>query len=72
MKMRWSNLSKNKCPQCNRGSLTSIGGGRIGCSTGCGFAITERRMSQIVADQNTQRLQDTGEPDIYDGPGENE
>lgn len=68
MKMKWSNLSKNKCPQCNKGELGGLRPGMIGCKEGCGFQISERRMSEIISDQNSQRLQDTGEPEIYEGP----
>lgn len=50
--MKWNNLKRNKCPQCNKDLITgmeSTTGGLIYC--GCGFKISPKRMSEIVTSQ---------------------
>ncbi len=71
-KLKWKNLLRNRCPQCSRGDLFGLNPGIISCKESCGFVISEKRMEEIVNDMNLQKLQDTGEPYIYEGPGDRE
>lgn len=59
--MKWSNLKKNKCPQCDKDFM--IGLIRAPFINNpllqhpCGFKIRERRYSQIVTSQVTKELE---------------
>jgi len=50
--MKWHNLKRNKCPDCNIDWLklgnATFSKGLIVCK--CGFKITEKRMADIIAD----------------------
>lgn len=57
--MKWKNLKNKQCPQCN-GDLTNAV--RIDTSTGpglkhkCGFVISDKKFSEIVADRLKKEL----------------
>ena len=50
LKMNWSNLKQNKCPECNKefgfGNYNRAGK-RIVCD--CGFTISEKNLAETVA-----------------------
>lgn len=56
--LKWINLKLNKCPKCNRSWsslwVATFANGNIECK--CGFKISEKRMSAIVADMVQQGL----------------
>lgn len=60
--MKWFNLRKNKCPQCNKDFLTGlqITNDANGIPTifnhKCGFKISEQRYREIVSATNEQSL----------------
>lgn len=64
--MKWSNLKQNLCPQCDKkfsyGSFQRAG--YIECD--CGFAIREKRYSEIVNSQITQDLEDKWDSEVQD------
>jgi len=49
--MNWSNLKKNKCPQCSKDFVRSgtYENGKVMCA--CGFQIGEKKMKMIVGDR---------------------
>ena len=51
--MKWSNLKQNKCPKCDKAFNYSAfkNPGYVVCTPECGFAIRERRYSEIVTSQ---------------------
>ena len=60
--MKWENLKKNKCPQCNKDFTTGL---KIESNMQptlfihkCGFKIYEKRMNEIVSDMNTKDVED--------------
>jgi len=62
--MKWKNLAENKCPSCNAdfSKATSWQGGKIYC--GCGFKISEKRMTEIVCSMNTKLAQKMNNPPV--------
>lgn len=61
--MQWSNLPKNKCPQCGKDfmlDLTTLpvpGKGQL-LAHGCGFKIYERRYQAIVSGMTLSKLEE--------------
>lgn len=55
--MKWFNLKKNKCPQCDKvfGFSSFRVKGLVTCD--CGFKIRESRYSEIVNSQITKDLE---------------
>lgn len=57
--MKWDNLKKNRCPQCNGDLATST---RVETTTGsglkhkCGFTISDRKFEQIVSERINKDL----------------
>jgi len=61
--MKWYNLRKNKCPDCNKDFMVGL---KIESNMQptlfihkCGFKITEAKYKEIVAKMNEQNLGNT-------------
>lgn len=59
-KMKWDNLRKNKCPQCNRDFVTGL---KVESNMQptmfehkCGFKISEKKYKELVAKMNEENL----------------
>lgn len=65
--MKWENLKKNKCPQCNKDLLKGMGSEVIRGSSGrefgrtithpCGFKISDRKFNEIVSGMVCDQLE---------------
>lgn len=56
--MKWSNLKKNKCPKCDKDFTWGSFENPSIIICGCGFAIREKRFSEIVSSQINQNIED--------------
>ena len=54
--MRWNNLLKNKCPQCNKIFKTFD---MFGIDCKCGFYISQKKFKQIT---NDMAIRDNSQP----------
>lgn len=62
--MKWENLRKNKCPQCNKDFMNGLEIKKIENPTGstqmfihkCGFKIHEDKFKSIVSNMNSQHI----------------
>lgn len=48
--MKWNNLTKNKCPKCNKQLLQAWNPLTNMFDCKCGFSISQARMSKIISD----------------------
>lgn len=48
--MKWNNLTKNKCPKCNKDLLKAWNSQTNMFDCKCGFSIGQARMSKIISD----------------------
>lgn len=48
--MKWNNLTKNKCPQCNKDLLKAWNPLNNMFDCKCGFSIGQERMKKIISD----------------------
>ena len=48
--MKWNNLTKNKCPKCNKGLLSAWNAQSNMFDCKCGFSISQARMQKIISD----------------------
>ena len=58
--MKWENLKKNKCPQCNKDFLKGlktipVSGEQLMLHP-CGFKITEQRYKEVVSSMVSKEL----------------
>ena len=60
--MKWSNLKRNKCPECAKELLFSADNPYLHCS--CGFKISEQRMAEIVGGIVTKELERDNQQDL--------
>lgn len=62
--MRWDNLKKNKCPQCNKGLTKDARKVVIKDEEAlrhtCGFTIRVTRMTQIIAGKINEEINRPG------------
>ncbi len=56
MSMKWSNLSKNKCPQCGVDLADKFDNARKMFVCTCGFTITTKRFAEIVRDKTEKQI----------------
>lgn len=72
--MRWYNLQKNKCPQCNRDFTKNLGtrpmkdGGKM-MTHKCGFQISEQRYKEIVSDMVSNNIDEKNTRQVEGGDG---
>lgn len=64
--MNWKNLSKNRCPKCNKLLDFKSDKEMMMCTISCGFMISVKRMAEIVSESTSReldryRLQDNSE-----------
>ncbi len=65
--MKWSNLQKNTCPQCDKkfGYSSFQVPGLITCD--CGFKIREKRYAEIVNSRITSLLESKWDQEMEGG-----
>lgn len=65
--MKWSNLKKNKCPKCNKDFTWGGFENPKIITCGCGFAIREKRFSEIVNSQINAQIEEELEDEYRQG-----